>query len=289
MDNVKIGKFISETRKNLGLTQLQLAEKLSISDRAVSKWERGKGLPDVSIMLPLCKILQINVNDLLSGEILNEQNYPEKSEDNMIEVLSKSKKLVRILIIFLMSVLYVISLLVSFIVCNRYTSNEYFHYSEQLNGFIDYELKNLSENKESLSDFKEDLEAECGNEEFLLSAIVLDANGNEIINSAKTENYDYGPECRRIIEENKNNRVGYPTAFTSADCIEYYNSVEYQDTVLRVGAFSTRNQLTETFKSEMFLFCLLVLSCSYLLILFAAIVCFRLEKIHIKDKQRTHF
>lgn len=70
MDQLKIGRFIAQQRKDVGLTQLQLAEALGITDRAVSKWERGKSLPDASLMLPLCKILQITVNDLLHGEVI---------------------------------------------------------------------------------------------------------------------------------------------------------------------------------------------------------------------------
>ena len=68
MDQLKIGKFIAERRKNAGFTQMQLAEKLNITDRAVSKWETGKAMPDSSIMLDLCDVLNITVNDLLSGE-----------------------------------------------------------------------------------------------------------------------------------------------------------------------------------------------------------------------------
>ena len=67
MDQLKIGRFIAVERKRQGLTQRQLAEQLSISDKTISKWECGKGLPEVSLMLPLCKALQIGVNDLLSG------------------------------------------------------------------------------------------------------------------------------------------------------------------------------------------------------------------------------
>ncbi len=67
MDQIKVGKFIAETRKSQGLTQRQLADVLSISDKTVSKWECGKGLPEVSLMLPLCGALNITVNDLLSG------------------------------------------------------------------------------------------------------------------------------------------------------------------------------------------------------------------------------
>ena len=76
----KIGKFISKCRKDKKLTQEQLSEKLGISDRAVSKWERGLCLPDASIMLPLCEILGINVNELLSGEMINNKDYTKKQK-----------------------------------------------------------------------------------------------------------------------------------------------------------------------------------------------------------------
>ena len=73
MDQIKIGKFISECRKKQNLTQSQLAEKLFITDRAISKWENGRAMPDSSIMLKLCEILNITVNDLLNGEIVNDE------------------------------------------------------------------------------------------------------------------------------------------------------------------------------------------------------------------------
>ena len=78
MDQQKIGKFIAQQRKAAGLTQAQLAQQLNITDRAVSKWETGKALPDTSIMLELCQILKITVNDLLSGEIVTMENYNKK-------------------------------------------------------------------------------------------------------------------------------------------------------------------------------------------------------------------
>lgn len=87
MDQVKIGKFIAECRKKASLTQMQLAEKLNITDRAVSKWETGKSMPDSSIMLELCDILGITVNDLLSGEIVTMDNYSKESENNLLEML----------------------------------------------------------------------------------------------------------------------------------------------------------------------------------------------------------
>lgn len=92
MDQVKIGKFIAVCRKKQGLTQLQLAEKLGITDRAVSKWETGKALPDSSIMLELCGLLRISVNDLLSGETVTMENYNKKLEDNLLEMVKQKEE-----------------------------------------------------------------------------------------------------------------------------------------------------------------------------------------------------
>ena len=92
MDQVKIGKFIASQRKETGLTQLQLAEKLNITDRAVSKWETGKAMPDSSIMLELCKILSISVNELLSGERIEMENYNEKLEATMLEMVKQKEE-----------------------------------------------------------------------------------------------------------------------------------------------------------------------------------------------------
>lgn len=92
MEQDKIGKFISACRKEKELTQLQLAEKLNITNRAVSKWETGKSMPDASLMLDLCEILGITVNELLSGERLDMEDYKKKAEENLIELHSKKEK-----------------------------------------------------------------------------------------------------------------------------------------------------------------------------------------------------
>lgn len=86
MDQIKTGKFIAERRRNIGLTQMQLAEKLNITDRAVSKWETGRAMPDSSIMLELCDILGISVTDLLCGEVVTMENYNKETEKNLIEI-----------------------------------------------------------------------------------------------------------------------------------------------------------------------------------------------------------
>ena len=92
MDQVKIGKFIAERRKAENLTQMQLAEKLGITDRAISKWENGKTLPDSSLMLDLCGILKITVNDLLSGEVVTMDNYNKEMEQNLLGMVKEKEQ-----------------------------------------------------------------------------------------------------------------------------------------------------------------------------------------------------
>ena len=99
MDQIKIGKFIASCRKEQGMTQAVLAEKLGISDRAVSKWETGKSLPDSGIMLELCNLLKINVNELLSGERIMAEEYDKRAEENLLamrqEVEEKNRQMLR--------------------------------------------------------------------------------------------------------------------------------------------------------------------------------------------------
>lgn len=92
MDQVKIGKFIAACRKKVGLTQMQLAEKLGITDRAVSKWETGKAMPDSSIMLELCAALNISVNDLLCGEVVTMDHYNKELENNLLEMIRQKQQ-----------------------------------------------------------------------------------------------------------------------------------------------------------------------------------------------------
>ncbi len=92
MDQLKIGKFIAECRKQKHLTQVQLSEKLGITDKAVSKWERGIAMPDTSIMLELCDILGISVNELLSGEEINMENDNQKNEQLLLDMAKELEK-----------------------------------------------------------------------------------------------------------------------------------------------------------------------------------------------------
>jgi len=121
MDQVKIGRFIAACRKKANLTQMQLAEKLGITDRAISKWETGRSLPDSSIMLELCSIFGITVNDLLSGEVVAMDHYNKNLENNLLEMIKQKeqadKRLLRLEIFIGVTVsiiLYVMILVASF-------------------------------------------------------------------------------------------------------------------------------------------------------------------------------
>ncbi len=92
MNQRKIGKFIAEMRKAQGFTQRQLADTLCISDKTISKWECGKGLPEVSLMLPLCEALHITVNDLLSGERVSPVDYQKKAEKNIMDLMKENEE-----------------------------------------------------------------------------------------------------------------------------------------------------------------------------------------------------
>lgn len=123
MDQEKIGKFISSCRKEAGLTQAALADKLGITDRAVSKWETGKSLPDASIMIELCNLLGITVNELLTGEHITMEDYKNKAEANLLEMRAKveqrDKTMLRIetWMVFVSLPIYVAMVLIGSYVC----------------------------------------------------------------------------------------------------------------------------------------------------------------------------
>ena len=122
MDLIKIGKYIAGKRKSLGMTQKQLAEKLGMSDKSVSKWERGICLPDVSVYLELCEIIGISLNEFLAGEDIEIDNIEKKSEDTLIQITKdngrKQRYLKRIIIVLLI-VVGISMVTFGSIVCNK--------------------------------------------------------------------------------------------------------------------------------------------------------------------------
>lgn len=119
MDLIKIGKYIAFKRKEQGLTQKQLAEKLNMSDKSVSKWERGICLPDVTVYLELCKILGISINEFLAGEDIPKETIEQKAEENIIQITKDNKnqqkylkKIIRLLIVMLVVFIFITSIFI---------------------------------------------------------------------------------------------------------------------------------------------------------------------------------
>lgn len=122
MDQIITGKFIAEERKRKNYTQRQLAEILGVSDRTISKWECGKGFPEVSLLLPLCNELDITVNELLTGERLQAEDYTKKAEENMmIFVREKEENRTKMQLIALLGLISLISFITLLLVCCLYT------------------------------------------------------------------------------------------------------------------------------------------------------------------------
>ena len=122
MDQVKIGKFLSDERKAKGYTQKQLSELLGISDKTISKWECGNGFPEASLLLPLCNELGITVNELLTGERISQQNYKKKAEENMVNMIrEKEENKQKILLTTIIGVISTITFVTLLLVVCFYT------------------------------------------------------------------------------------------------------------------------------------------------------------------------
>ncbi len=122
MELNKIGKFIAKERKNKNYTQKQLADILNVSDRTISKWECGKGFPEVALLLPLCNELGITVNELLTGERLAKEDYMEKAEQVMVDfVKEKEENTIKMQLIVLMGIISTVSFITLLVVVCIYT------------------------------------------------------------------------------------------------------------------------------------------------------------------------
>lgn len=121
MDQIMIGRFIAEERKRKGYTQKILSEKLGISDKTISKWERGNGFPEVSLLIPLCSELDITVNELLSGERVSEEEYRKKAEENMVNLVKEAQENKKKIILSIMvGILTIIAAVPLFIVAGMF-------------------------------------------------------------------------------------------------------------------------------------------------------------------------
>jgi len=151
MDQQKIGKFILELRKEKNMTQIELANLLGVTDRAISKWENGRGMPDLSLIKSLCNILDITINELLSGERISKNNYQEKFEENILNTIGYTNKKIKnnnkIFKIIISIIVVLISLLITFffIDVRRMNQNEEVLFSTW--GFDYYPAVDLKDEK----------------------------------------------------------------------------------------------------------------------------------------------
>ena len=123
MDTVKIGKYIAQKRKNLGLTQREIAEQLGMSDKSVSKWERGVCLPEVSVYMELCRILGISLNEFIAGEDIEQVELQEKSEQNILDVTKDGnykKRRLKVIIAVLVCICVAVTSLSGYLLWNRF-------------------------------------------------------------------------------------------------------------------------------------------------------------------------
>ena len=122
MNQEKVGKFIAMCRKEKNMTQSDLAEKLGVTDKSIGNWENGRNMPDLSLFKPLCDVLGITINELLSGEKLKKEKYQEKFEENIINTIDYSTKRINIIRNNLGIVLLVLGVLISFLAMTMFRS-----------------------------------------------------------------------------------------------------------------------------------------------------------------------
>lgn len=120
MDEERIGKFIAEVRKQVGLTQKELAEKIGVSDKTISKWECGKSIPDIFYLDALCSSLNISVNELISGKCLTETDYSNKAEENIMALIKENEKIRKKSVVkYIVGIVLVIVTFFLMIACNK--------------------------------------------------------------------------------------------------------------------------------------------------------------------------
>ncbi len=143
MNQEKIGKFIAERRKAKKLSQKELAEKLKVTDRSISNWENGKNMPDLALFKPLCDELEISLNDLMSGEIVQKEKYQEKFEENVVSAISKVRTKNRFLWLYLIIIGIILLFLLSLTILEynfkqSYDEKNMFLINEENNEFLTF-------------------------------------------------------------------------------------------------------------------------------------------------------
>ena len=229
MDQERIGKFILELRKEKKMTQQELADKIGVTDRAISKWENGRGVPDLSLMKPLCDELGISINELISGEKIDKREYQDRFEENIFNTINYSQKQIKktrnkYVIIIGVIFLFLIVLATLFgIDINRMKNNEPVVFSTW--GFDYFPPVNLDEEK-------------------IINSIenYVVANGDEYRKDANSKTFASMKVF--LIDEKKKNNLFYVYAWVLEECFYYEDgkvindsgsSIPYKFVVKKVG------------------------------------------------------
>ncbi len=241
MDQVKIGQFIQNLRKEKNMTQQELAEKLGVTDRSVSNWENGKNMPDVSLYKLLCAELNITVNELISGEKIEEKKYKEKSDENIIIAInSENRKLNKIkikskIIISILSLMILLLIITTCILLNKNT-DEYRYDGPKPN-------EKLTKRNYLNSGKIYSIEKEDG----WVCRFLIDYGNNNKSYSYTCFNIKYSDIAGFNYYEYDTIKNSY---FVSNDVPGYYNNVEYQEDVLKISNYFNNKQFDKVITEE---------------------------------------
>ncbi|MBS7240694.1 MAG: helix-turn-helix transcriptional regulator [Acetatifactor sp.] len=259
MDQKRIGSFIAALRREQGLTQSQLAERLHISDRTISKWERGVGIPDASLMLPLCSELRISVNELLTGERIPSENIVSEGEEIVMELLAQYKRKMNRIVIAMVVLFYFAAALVAFVLCNRLVTGAYMDRGTEWIDGIERGME-LAVSTDSIENLRQTIANSGGLFAYPLCVVMTDEQGNVIAETVTIESDEANIKCLDMARNGKPDPLGLIEYTITADSLQFARAFHFQGATYTVAAYSRTSQVMETLRSEEFLFAVMVLT-----------------------------
>ena len=259
MEQKRIGSFIAALRKEQGLTQSQLAEKLHISDRTISKWERGVGIPDASLMLPLCSELQISVNELLTGEKIPSENIVSGGEEIVMELLTQYKRKMNRIVIAMVVLFYFAATLVAFVLCNRLVTGTYMDRGAEWIDGIERGME-IAVNTNSIENLRQNIANGNGLFAYPMCAVLTDEQGTVIAETVTLASDQGYLRCLDMARNGKADPLGLIEYTITADSLQFARSFRCGGTTYTVAVCSWISQVMETLRSEEFLFAVIVLT-----------------------------
>ena len=259
MEQKRIGSFIAALRREQGLTQSQLAERLHISDRTISKWERGVGIPDASLMLPLCNELQISVNELLTGERIPSENIVSGGEEIVMELLKQYKRKMNRIVIAMVVLFYFAAALVAFVLCNRLVTGAYMDRGAEWIDGIERGME-IAVSTGSIEIVRQNISNGSGLSAYPMCAVLTDAQGTVIAKTVARVSDEVYQSCLDMARNGKEDPLGRIDYTITADSLQFARSFRCEGTTYTVAVCSQTSQVMETLRSEEFLFSVIVLT-----------------------------